>query len=396
MRDPDVLVIRYGELALKGGNRHRYENALSRNLKKALSPLGDVTVRNSHARIMVYPGARSAAMARRAAEVFGVKSVSPAYNVKPDLDAIYELSKELVRDYLERNAQPGNPTFRVRVRRADKRFPITSVDLERKIADEILPSEPRLSVSLKNAELELGVEIRGKENFAFLERIPGPGGLPVGTSGKGLCLLSGGIDSPVAAWLGMKRGLTVGFVSFHSFPYLGDNSKRKVLDLARAVARYQGKAQMFMVPFTEIQENIRDLCPEKYRVVLYRRMMNRISSAIARRAKYRVLLTGESLGQVASQTLQNMELIASAADHLTLRPLITYDKEEAVALARRIGTLELSNRPEPDCCTLFQPSAPVIFGNPEDCHAAEESLPIDGLLKRALNGTELIAVDPQE
>lgn len=394
MREPDLLLIRFGELALKGGNRGAYEKALRQNLRKALREIAEVRIQAIHARILAYPSRRGAQMARRAAEVFGVKSVSPAYTVPADVDAIEALSKELLDDVLLRDQRPRPLTFRVRVKRADKRFPMSSIELEKRIADHVLPWHSGLEVSLKEPQIELGIEIRGKQNYVFVERLAGPGGLPVGTSGRALCLLSGGIDSPVAAYLGMKRGLHMGFITFHSFPYIGESAKRKIQDLARAVSRYQGPAQFFVVPFTEAQEAIRDQTPERYRVVLYRRMMNRIASRIADRQSYKALVTGENLAQVASQTLKNMDLIGRTAEPIVLRPLVGFDKEEIIAIARRIGTFEISNRPELDCCTLFQPKSPVIFGHPEECEAAEAELAIEDLVERAVEGTVIERVDP--
>ncbi len=396
LNEPDVLVVRYGEIALKGGNRKKYENALARMIRRALKPIGMAKVSVVHGRIYVYPEERAMRMAKRTTEVFGVKTVSPAWAVEASLDSIVAGAKPLVDDLVARMTHALPITFRVRAKRADKRFPMTSIELERAVAEAVLPGPEFVKVDLKSAEFELGIEVRGKENYVFLERLKGPGGLPVGTSGRGLCLLSGGIDSPVAAWLGMRRGLSMGFVSFHSFPYLGEGSKRKVADLARAVAHYQGKAQLYVVPFAEVQEAIRDNAPERYRTVLYRRMMGRIASALCRKYDYGVLLTGENLGQVASQTMQNMALIADAADHLILRPLITYDKEEVIDIARRIGTFDLSIRPEPDCCTVFQPASPVIHGNPEDCADAESKLDLQGLVDRAVTNTEVHLVDPEE
>ncbi len=397
LSEPDVLVVRYGEIALKGGNRKKYENALARMIRRALKPIGKSKVSVVHGRIYVYPEERASRMGKRTAEVFGVKTVSPAWAVEATLESIVAGARPLVEGLVARKSSPGSPiTFRVRAKRADKRFPLTSIELERAVAEAVLPSPEFVKVDLRNAEFELGIEVGGKENYVFLDRLKGPGGLPVGTSGRGLCLLSGGIDSPVAAWLGMRRGLSMGFVSFHSFPYLGEGSKRKVADLARAVAHYQGKAQLYVVPFAEVQEAIRDNAPERYRTVLYRRMMGRIASALCRRYDYGLLLTGENLGQVASQTMQNMGLIADAADHLILRPLITYDKEEVIDIARRIGTFDLSIRPEPDCCTVFQPASPVIHGNAEDCAEAESKLDLQGLVDRAVANTEVHLVDPEE
>ncbi len=394
--EPDVLVVRYGEIALKGGNRKKYENALARMIRRALKSIGQSKVSVVHGRIYVYPEERAMRMAKRTAEVFGVKTVSPAWAVEATFESIVARAKPLVEDLVARKAGSYPITFRVRAKRADKRFPMTSIELERAVAEAVLPAPEFVKVDLRNPEFELGIEVRGKENYVFLERIKGPGGLPVGTSGRGLCLLSGGIDSPVAAWLGMRRGLSMGFVSFHSSPYLGEGSKRKVADLARAVARYQGKAQLYVVPFAEVQETIRDNCPERYRTVLYRRMMGRIASALCRKFDYGLLLTGENLGQVASQTQQNMTLIANAADHLILRPLITYDKEEIINIARKIGTFELSIRPEPDCCTVFQPASPVIHGDLKECAEAESKLDIEGLVDRAVANAEVHLVDPEE
>ncbi|MFT5198208.1 MAG: thiamine biosynthesis protein ThiI [Planctomycetota bacterium] len=396
LQEPDVLVVRYGEIALKGGNRKKYENALGNMIRRALKPIGAAKVSVVHGRLYVYPEERAMRMAKRTAQVFGVKSVSPAWSVEASLESIVASAQPLVDDLVARKAGSLPITFRVRARRADKLFPMTSIELECAVAEAVMPGPEFMSVKLKNADYELGIEVRGKENYVFLERLKGPGGLPVGTSGRGLCLLSGGIDSPVAAWLGMRRGLSMGFVSFHSFPYLGEGSKRKVADLARAVAHFQGKAQLYVVPFAEVQESIRDNCTERYRTVLYRRMMGRIASALCRKYNYGVLLTGENLGQVASQTMKNMTLISDAADHLILRPLITYDKEDVINIARRIGTFDISIRPEPDCCTVFQPSSPVIHGNAADCDHAESKLDMEGLVNRAIAGTEVHLVDPEE
>ncbi|MBL4771264.1 MAG: tRNA 4-thiouridine(8) synthase ThiI, partial [Planctomycetes bacterium] len=227
LEEPDVLVVRYGEIALKGGNRKKYENALARMIRRALKSIGTAKVSVVHGRIYVYPEERAMRMAKRTAEVFGVKNVSPAWAVEATFESIVASAKPLVDDLVARKAGSTPITFRVRAKRADKRFPMTSIELERAVAEAVLPSPEFVKVDLRNPQFELGIEVRGKENYVFLERLKGPGGLPVGTSGRGLCLLSGGIDSPVAAWLGMRRGLSMGFVSFHSSPYLGEGSNAK-------------------------------------------------------------------------------------------------------------------------------------------------------------------------
>ena len=218
----------------------------------------------------------------------------------------------------------------------------------------------------------------------------GPGGLPVGTLGRTMCLLSGGIDSPVAAWLTMKRGSRVDFCTFHSYPYIGESSKKKVLDLVRVLSRYQPRSRVHVVPFTHAQEAIRDHTPEPYRTILYRRMMQRIAARLGKRRRCGALVTGECLGQVASQTLENLGSIAAATAWPVLRPLISFDKEETIEIARRIGTFDVSSLPEPDCCTVFQPRKPVLRARPDDCEQAEAELDIESLVIEAVRGTERI------
>jgi thiamine biosynthesis protein ThiI len=248
--------------------------------------------------------------------------------------------------------------------------------------------EARLLVDLSRPELELEVDLRPHAAYVFATRLPGPGGLPVGTLGKGVCLLSGGIDSPVAAWMCMKRGCAVVFVSFHSFPYIGEASRRKIEHLVERLARFQPRSRLYSVPFTDVQTAIRDTAPEGYRTVLYRRQMQRIAARIARREKAGCLITGESLGQVASQTMENLTCIGAASDLPVLRPLIGFDKQETIDLARRIGTYDTSIVPEPDCCTVFMPKRPVIRGRIDRCEEAEAALPLDELLTAAVEGAE--------
>lgn len=392
--EPEVVLVRYGELALKGKNRGQFEEALARNLRAALERVAPVRVRRSRGRMVVVPEGRAWQVARRAALVFGVKSVSPAWGAEPDPEAIGAVAEVVLDDALARLAPGAAPTFRVETRRADKRFPLTSVELDRLVAARVLPRHPELSVDLSHPELTLGIDVRPERAWLFAHRLPGPGGLPVGTLGRVLSLLSGGIDSPVASWLAMKRGCRVAFVSFHSYPYIGEASRKKVVDLVRILARYQPRSRLFVVPFTDVQVAVRDSAPEAYRTVLYRRAMQRIASRLAAREKATALVTGESLGQVASQTIENLACIEAAADLPVLRPLVTFDKEEAIEIARRIGTFETSCRPEPDCCTVFQPSKPVIRGRLEECLAAEERFDVAGLTEAALAGTCVLDVEP--
>jgi len=393
---PDVVLVRYGELALKKGNRVVFERALMRNIKEAVTPISPVTLERHYGRILVVPERRVNRVAERTAEVFGIKTVSPAWRVEKDPEAMVPVAQRLLDDALELHTGGAPVTFRVRVKRSDKRFPIRSSELERWLADRILPGPERVRVKLDDPELTLGVEIRDEGCYLFLRRLDGPGGLPVGTLGRGLCLLSGGIDSPVAAWMAMKRGCRMGYLSFHSKPYIGEGLIKKVSDLVRALCRWQAKAPLYVAPFAEVQTTIRDTAPEGYRTVLYRRMMQRIATRLSEDKGYQALVTGECLGQVASQTLENLTLIGAASGLPVLRPLLTYDKEEVIQVARRIGTFDLSIVPEPDCCTVFQPRRPVIKGRLRDCLAAEARMDVEGLVQRALDGIEVHAIEHAE
>lgn len=391
--EPELILIRYGELALKGKNRSAFEQALVRDLRRAAEPIAPVRVEVRRGRLAVHVERRALEVARRLSEVFGVKTVSPAWGTDPTPEAIAALAEQALHATLAALPERGQLSFRVKSSRSDKSFPLISTELDRYVAERLLPTTDRLRVQLRGAELELGIEVHCKRAYVFLDRIAGPGGLPVGTLGRVMCLISGGIDSPVAAWLAMKRGARVFFVTYHSYPYIGEASKKKVVDLVRQLTRYQGRARLFVVPFTEIQTAIRDEAPEPYRTVLYRRFMQRLASRLARREKCKALVTGESLGQVASQTLENMTCIEAAADLPVVRPLVTFDKEEAIELAQRIGTYDLSILPEPDCCTVFQPRKPMIHGRVEDCEAAEARLDLEGLIERALAATERLDLE---
>ncbi len=392
---PEIVLVRYGELALKGGNRREFELALLDNIRAALRNVSEVRLERGQGRIAVLPARAVEAVARRLQDVFGISSVSPAHGVTSDPDAIVSVARQVLAQALIGRAPEQVDGFRVATKRADKSFPLTSADLDRYVAERVLPDFPALSVRLKDPELRLGIEVRAERTYVFARRLPGLGGLPVGTQGRVLALISGGFDSPVAAWLAMKRGCEVQFVTFHSSPYIGEPAKKKVVDLVRVLARYQARCALFVVPFAEVQLAVKAAGNEAYRTVLYRRMMQRIASRIASSEGARALVTGESLGQVASQTLENLALIESAAELTVLRPLIAYDKQETIALARRIGTHDLSAVQEPDCCTLFMPSRPVIRGRPEVCSGAEERLDVEGLVSRARAQAERIDIESE-
>jgi len=390
---PERVVVRYGELALKGGNRPEFERALVRNLKNALKAVSPVSVERQRGRLLVTPQGRAEEVAAQAARVFGVKSVSPAWSSAREPEAIAALARAVFLDALSRLPPGAARTMRVRCKRADKHFPMTSVAFDRWLGERVLSGVEGVRVQLDEPAIELGVEIRPEGVHVFAHRIQGPGGLPVGTQGRGLCLLSGGIDSPVAAWMSMKRGLAVSFIGFHSWPYIGEASKQKVVALARSLATWQSRTRLYVAPFAAVQLAIRERAPEAYRTILYRRMMQRIASRIAERDGHDVLITGESLGQVASQTLDNLRCIELASTRALLRPLIALDKDEIIAVARRIGTFEISNVQEPDCCTVFMPGKPVIRGEPGLCERAEAELDVEGLVAQAVAEVEILRIE---
>ncbi|MHC4381055.1 MAG: tRNA uracil 4-sulfurtransferase ThiI, partial [Planctomycetota bacterium] len=324
-----------------------------------------------------------------AAKVFGVVSLSPVASCHLDLELILQTATDQLKRTLQEDfAGQERIPFRITVNRSNKAFPFKSLEIVQALAERLLPDFPALHVDLKHADLDLEIDIREEQALVFARRIPGPGGLPVGTLGRGMTLLSGGIDSPVAAWMAMKRGLRMEFISFYSFPHVGPQTREKIIRLAEKLAEWQPRTILHVVPFSPYQEAIRDACPAPYRTVLYRRAMTRIASRLSSRRKCKALITGESLGQVASQTMQNIAAIEDASKLPILRPLIGMDKIEAIALARRIGTYDLSNLPAPDCCTVFQPESPVLFATLEEVHAAEAALDLDQLTLDAIYGTE--------
>lgn len=394
----ELILIRYGELALKGGNRTFFEKQLVDNIERATRDIAKVKVYRERGRmtaVLKSHPERVEAVARRMQEVPGIASLSLCIGAEANPEVLSNIVNTELLARLEFALEPV--TFRIHSRRADKRFPLTSVQLDRFIAERLPESLwSKLTVQMKHAELEVGVEIRDDRAFVYFERLPGLGGLPVGSLGRVACLLSGGIDSPVAAYLAMRRGCRVMFIAFLSPPYIGEGTRTKILSLVRKVGRFQARNEVHFVPFTAIQEAIRDRAPAPYRTVLYRRMMQRIASRIAWRNKGRALITGESIGQVASQTLENIGCIEAAAHMPVLRPLIGMDKQETIEIARRIGTLDISNLPEPDCCTVFMPPAPVIRGRLSECEAAEADLDIDALVKAALDGTEHLILDSRD
>jgi thiamine biosynthesis protein ThiI len=390
----EVVLARYGELWLKGKNRAEFERALVRNARAALAAIDpDVELEREHGLLVVRPSRRVRDVATRLQDVFGIASLSIARSAPSEPEGLADVASAVLSLTLEEWPEERPVRFRVTTKRTDKRFPMTSPELNRFVAERLPPEiVRRLEIELDEPELELGVHVRPRTSYVFAGRMGGAGGLPVGTVGRVIVLFSGGIDSPVAAWMAMKRGCSAVLLAFHSYPWVGQGFERKVEALARVLARWQPRTRLVLAPLAEIQLAIRDSAPSPYRTVLYRRMMQRIAGRLARVERAGAVVTGESLGQVASQTLPNLALIEEAGDLSVLRPLIGLDKTEIIERARRIGTFAISIENEPDCCTVFQPEHPVIHGKREECLAAEAQLDVAGLVTRSFEARREVEI----
>jgi len=371
------IVVHYQEIALKGKNRPWFVGRLVRNIRQATSDLDVPHVRPLSGRVELVLGPRAVyeEVRGRLGRVFGIANFSQAGRTAPDIETIADA---LVRDLGDRET----PSFRVSVKRSDKRFPMTSPQIEREIGGRI-KSARGWRVDCSNPALTIHVEILSGEAFYFFGKDRGPGGLPSGASGRVACLLSGGIDSPVAAYRVMKRGCSVLLVHFHSYPLLSRASQEKVRELAELLTAYQLHTRLRMVAFGEIQREIVLSVPQPLRVVMYRRMMVRIAERLARQWGAKALVTGEVVGQVASQTLENISVIDSVASMPILRPLVGMDKEEITAEAQRIGTYPISIIPDQDCCQLFTPRHPATRAHASDVETAEKLLPIEEWIAKA-------------
>ena len=371
------IVVHYQEIALKGKNRPWFLGRLVRNLRGALADLDVVAVRALMGRLEIQlgPAATREVVSERIRRTFGIANYSFARRTALDIDVI---SAAVLDDLYGRECA----SFRVSVRRADKRFPMTSPQVEREIGGRIRQARG-WRVDLDHAELTIHVELLTHEAFYFFGKERGPGGLPTGTAGRVVCLLSGGIDSPVAAHRMMKRGCAATFVHFHSYPILSRASMEKARELVRLLTTWQQRSRLYMVAFGDIQQQVVLAVPPPMRVVIYRRLMLRIAEKIARARQAKALVTGEVVGQVASQTLENLQVIGHVATLPVFRPLIGMDKEEIMAEARTLGTYPISIIPDQDCCTLFTPRNPLTRARLEVVEAAERALPVEEIVERA-------------
>lgn len=381
-----MLIARYGEISIKGKNRSDFEKKLVENMQRAVKGLGDIKIVRSGGRVVVrLNGADYRPVLDKLRWVPGIVSLSPVITTPQDLEQIKDAAVRLLRQVVRKPV-----TFKVEARRADKTFPLTSPELTHALGRHILRNIPLLKVDVHHPELTFTCEIRPEETYLYVESVPGPGGLPVGSSGRALLLLSGGIDSPVAGWMAMKRGVEIEAVHFHSFPFTSDRARKKVEDLAGILAGYGGRVRLHVVHFTEIQKAIRQHCPEELSITVMRRFMLRIADRLAHRRKIPALVTGESLGQVASQTLESMYAINHVTRIPILRPLIATDKVEIIRIAKELGTYETSILPYEDCCTIFMPKSPRTRPRLEEAERAERNLDIEGLVAEALEKTETV------
>ena len=388
-----AFLIKYAEIAIKGKNRYLFEDALVKQMRLALEPVeGEFQVIKEQGRVYVlcpekYDFDEAVEALQR---VFGIVGISPVVIYE---DQGLEQMKKDVLSYMQARYPDFSGSFKVYTRRAKKSYPVPSMEVSAELGGVILDAFPKASVDVHNPELTLSVEIREKI-YVYSETIPGPGGMPVGTNGKAMLLLSGGIDSPVAGYMIAKRGVKIDAVYFHAPPYTSDRAKQKLVDLAGLVARYSGPIRLHVVNFTDIQLYIYDQCPHEELTIIMRRYMMRIAEHFAKESGCLGLITGESIGQVASQTLQSLAATNEVCTLPVYRPVIGFDKQEIVEISRKINTFETSIQPFEDCCTIFVAKHPVTKPNLNVIHRSEKKLDekIDQLMKEALESTEIIEI----
>ena len=386
----EIFLLKLGEIVLKGANRKQFENRLKANVARRMHPFGDFKVSILQSTVYVEPqddqcdvdGAWEACQT-----IFGVVSLCRCRPCEKDLDAIYAAILAYLGDDLA-----AASSFKVESKRSDKRFPLNSIQISQHIGGMLAEAFPHVAVDVHNPEYTVYVEVRAFAAYVHGPAEPGAGGLPTGVGGRAAVLLSGGIDSPVAGYMIAKRGVELECIHFFSYPYTSELAKDKVLELARRMTRYCGRMSVNVVGFTEIQEAIRDHCPEEYFTIIMRRFMMRISERIARDHGCGCLVTGENLGQVASQTMQAMAVTHAVVQLPVFHPLIGMDKEEIVTIARKIDTLETSILPYEDCCTVFTPKHPKTKPKLAAVETVESRLDVEGLIERALQNTEIVKV----
>ncbi len=388
MMNYDRILIRYGEMSLKGRNRKHFVTKLKKNIKFILQDFTKIKIEADWDRMYVLLNGEEAELVMTALKkVFGIQSFSPAIKTEKDIDAIRSAALHII----DQAHIPGN-TFKVSARRSDKKFEYNSNALNHAVGAHILINTEDIRVDVKKPDINLIVEVREEAAYISGQVIQGAGGFPVGSSGKAMLMLSGGIDSPVAGYLTMKRGVNVEAVHFHSPPFTSERAKQKVLDLAEKLGQYSGSVKVHIVPFTAIQETIHKEIPEAYSMTATRRMMLRITDEIRKNREGLAIVTGESLGQVASQTMDSMYAINDVTSTPIIRPLITMDKLDIIKIAEDIDTMEISNRPYEDCCTIFTPPAPKTRPKLDKIIMFESKFDWTSLLNEAVDQTETVMV----
>ena len=386
----EIILLKLGELVLKGLNRRMFEDKLIANARRRLQSCGKFKVYTKQSTMYVEPQSDECDMDRAweaMTRLFGVVGLSRARACEKAADAMLNTAIEYLGDKLA-----AARTFKVESKRADKTFPMTSIQLSQYVGGELDDKYPNLQVDVHHPELTIHLEVRDYAAYVHADPEPGAGGLPVGVGGRAVSLLSGGIDSPVASWMIAKRGIALDMVHFFSYPYTSEEAKQKVLDLARLLTPWCGRLVVHVVPFTAIQEELRRSCPEELFTVLMRRFMMRIADRVAQRTGAGAIVTGESLGQVASQTMDAMRATGAVTALPILRPVVGMDKEEIVRIARHIGTFETSILPYEDCCTVFTPRHPRLRPTLAELEGAEAALDIDAMVDAAVAGIERVKV----
>ncbi len=387
----ETILIKNGELALKGLNRRTFEDILIKNMRHRLSDLGKFKFTSAQSTIMVEPESDNIDFdeaVNRLTKVFGIAALSRALTIEKDFQVILDNAGDYLRDQLE-----SAETFKVEAKRADKNFPLKSPEICREVGGKILSQFPHLKVDVHNPDVVVMIEVRDFYAYIHGNQIKGAGGMPTGSAGRAALLVSGGIDSPVAGWMMAKRGLNLVGIHFASPPYTSQRAEMKVHTLCKKVSQYCGRIPLFVVPFTHIQEEIKDNCPEDLFTLIMRRLMMRCAEIIAKKEDCGALITGESVGQVASQTMQAIACTEAVATMPIFRPLIGMDKDEVVIISRKIDTFETSILPFEDCCTVFTPKHPKTKPKLSQLEKAEALIDVDALVKEAIENTKFIMID---
>ena len=385
------IMVRYGELSTKGKNRKTFIMQLAQNVKRALADFPALKIHADRDRMhILLNGEDSEEVIPKLSKVFGIQNFSPSIRIEKEMPAIRAMVKEVVREVYT----PGK-TFKITAKRSDHSFELDSNGLNQELGGAVIEAIPEIQVQMKKPDINLRIEIRKDAAYLSYETIRGAGGLPVGTSGRGMLMLSGGIDSPVAGYLAMKRGVEVEAVHFASPPYTSEQALQKAKDLAGKLVPYVGTIQFIEVPFTEIQEEIKRVVPQGYLMTITRRLMLRLTDAIREMRKGLVIINGESLGQVASQTLQSMVAINEVTSTPIIRPVVSMDKTEIIEIAEKIDTFELAIQPFEDCCTIFAPPQPKTRPRLDKAQDYEARLDLEGLMARALEGLKITEISAE-